>query len=216
MIDREHELPVAKQAEVLNISRGSVYYLPRPVPERDRVKMINHLEAARLDALGLLLDDLRGAAAVGDDRVLEDAAVDDVEPGRTFEHVALAVAERDAPDRAVIQYQGLTIMDITTATNYTTNLVFNGSSRFLRVFMNPVAVAAGSSWNNSLTVWRSNGVTYAVGDFVTGAIRPPPTASAPSPGTLAAPRGVAMDTNGNIYVADSGNNRVLRFGQAVA
>jgi putative transposase len=35
MIDREHELSIAKQAEVLNISRGSVYYRPRPAPERD-------------------------------------------------------------------------------------------------------------------------------------------------------------------------------------
>ena len=33
MIDREHDLPITKQAEVLRISRGSVYYLPRPVPE---------------------------------------------------------------------------------------------------------------------------------------------------------------------------------------
>ena len=32
MIDREHGLPVTQQAEVLEISRGSVYYLPRPVP----------------------------------------------------------------------------------------------------------------------------------------------------------------------------------------
>ena len=31
MIDREHDLPITKQAEVLGISRGSVYYLPRPV-----------------------------------------------------------------------------------------------------------------------------------------------------------------------------------------
>ena len=31
MIDREHDLPITKQAEVLRISRGSVYYLPRPV-----------------------------------------------------------------------------------------------------------------------------------------------------------------------------------------
>jgi hypothetical protein len=31
MIDREHDLPISKQAEVLRISRGSVYYLPRPV-----------------------------------------------------------------------------------------------------------------------------------------------------------------------------------------
>jgi putative transposase len=35
MIDREHDLPITKQAEVLRISRGSVYYLPRPVPDVD-------------------------------------------------------------------------------------------------------------------------------------------------------------------------------------
>jgi putative transposase len=32
MIDRDHDLPIAKQARALGISRGSVYYLPRPVP----------------------------------------------------------------------------------------------------------------------------------------------------------------------------------------
>jgi hypothetical protein len=31
MIDRAHDLPITKQAKVLRISRGSVYYLPRPV-----------------------------------------------------------------------------------------------------------------------------------------------------------------------------------------
>ena len=35
MIDRGHDLPIIRQAEVLRISRGSVYYLPRPVPEAD-------------------------------------------------------------------------------------------------------------------------------------------------------------------------------------
>jgi putative transposase len=35
MIDREHDLPITKQAQVLNISRGSVYYLPRPVSVAD-------------------------------------------------------------------------------------------------------------------------------------------------------------------------------------
>ena len=39
MIDREHGLPVTKQAKVLNISRGSVYYLPRPTPPHDLVVM---------------------------------------------------------------------------------------------------------------------------------------------------------------------------------
>ena len=32
MIDREHDLPITKQAKTLGISRRSVYYLPRPVP----------------------------------------------------------------------------------------------------------------------------------------------------------------------------------------
>ena len=47
MIDREHDLPITKQADVLRISRGSVYYLPRPVPEADLAIM------RRLDRLHL-------------------------------------------------------------------------------------------------------------------------------------------------------------------
>src|SRR6476620_884454 len=35
MIDREHDLPITKQAEILKVSRGSVYYLPRPVSSAD-------------------------------------------------------------------------------------------------------------------------------------------------------------------------------------
>src|SRR5262249_47896740 len=47
MIDRAHDLPITKQAEALNISRGSVYYLPRPVPKADLAIM------RRLDRLHL-------------------------------------------------------------------------------------------------------------------------------------------------------------------
>jgi putative transposase len=36
MIDRTHDLSITKQAEVLGISRGSVYYRPRPVTDLDR------------------------------------------------------------------------------------------------------------------------------------------------------------------------------------
>ena len=35
MIDRDHALPVARQARALGISRGSVYYRPQPVGEAD-------------------------------------------------------------------------------------------------------------------------------------------------------------------------------------
>lgn len=39
MIDRSHELPVVHQAKLLKVSRGSVYYLPRPVSEADLALM---------------------------------------------------------------------------------------------------------------------------------------------------------------------------------
>ena len=35
MIDRDHALSITRQAEVLNISRGTVYYLPRPMSPAD-------------------------------------------------------------------------------------------------------------------------------------------------------------------------------------
>ena len=48
MIDREHGLAITNQAEVLNISRGSVYYLPRPVPEAD-LKIMRRLDELHLE-----------------------------------------------------------------------------------------------------------------------------------------------------------------------
>jgi len=47
MIDREHDLSITKQAAALNISRGSVYYLSRPVSASDLEVM------RRLDRLHL-------------------------------------------------------------------------------------------------------------------------------------------------------------------
>ena len=49
MIDREHRLPVTRQAKVLNISRGSAYYRPQPVSEQDLALM------RRIDELHLEL-----------------------------------------------------------------------------------------------------------------------------------------------------------------
>lgn len=39
MIDPAHELPISKQAKALGISRGSVYYVPKPVPAVDLAVM---------------------------------------------------------------------------------------------------------------------------------------------------------------------------------
>ena len=39
MIDREHTLPITRQASLLGISRGTVYYLPQPVSPADLALM---------------------------------------------------------------------------------------------------------------------------------------------------------------------------------
>ena len=39
MIDATHELPINRQAELMNISRSNIYYLPRPVSESDLAVM---------------------------------------------------------------------------------------------------------------------------------------------------------------------------------
>jgi putative transposase len=39
MIDRTHELPVKRQAELVGISRGAVYYQPEPVSEAELALM---------------------------------------------------------------------------------------------------------------------------------------------------------------------------------
>ena len=39
MIDRDHKLSITRQASLLNISRGTVYYLPQPVSPADLALM---------------------------------------------------------------------------------------------------------------------------------------------------------------------------------
>jgi len=39
MIDRHHALSISRQAQLAGISRGSVYYLPKPVSAADLALM---------------------------------------------------------------------------------------------------------------------------------------------------------------------------------
>ena len=48
MIMREHELSITKQAKALRISRGSVYYLPRPVSATD-LEVMRQLDRLHLE-----------------------------------------------------------------------------------------------------------------------------------------------------------------------
>jgi putative transposase len=66
MIDRTHDLPIARQAKALNISRGAVYYKPRPVSAQD-LKIMRRLDELHLDypfAGSRLLRDLLGREGV--------------------------------------------------------------------------------------------------------------------------------------------------------
>ena len=48
MIDRSHTLSVSRQAELLNISRGTVYYLPKPTSQSD-LTIMNVIDKLHLD-----------------------------------------------------------------------------------------------------------------------------------------------------------------------
>ena len=66
MIDRVHALPIARQARELGISRGSVYYLPRPVPASD-LAIMRRIDELHMDfpfAGSRMLRDLLGAEGV--------------------------------------------------------------------------------------------------------------------------------------------------------
>jgi putative transposase len=48
MIDRSHELSVTRQAELVGVSRGTVYYLPRPVGEVD-LRLMRRIDELHLE-----------------------------------------------------------------------------------------------------------------------------------------------------------------------
>jgi putative transposase len=48
MIDRSHDLPITRQAKVLNVSRGSVYYLPR-APSSADLALMRRMDELHLD-----------------------------------------------------------------------------------------------------------------------------------------------------------------------
>jgi putative transposase len=66
MIDRVHALPIARQARELGISRGSVYYLPRPVSASD-LAIMRRIDELHMDlpfAGSRMLRDLLAAEGV--------------------------------------------------------------------------------------------------------------------------------------------------------
>jgi putative transposase len=67
MIDREHNLPLARQSALLRLSRSTLYYEPRPVPAAD-LAIMRRIDALHLDypfaGSRMLRDLLRGEDVV--------------------------------------------------------------------------------------------------------------------------------------------------------
>jgi putative transposase len=67
MIDRTHGLPLGRQAELLRLSRSSLYYEPQPVPESE-LAIMRRIDALHLDypfaGSRMLRDLLRGEGVI--------------------------------------------------------------------------------------------------------------------------------------------------------
>jgi hypothetical protein len=67
MIDRNHELPLTRQAALLRLSRSSLYYEPQPVPVSE-LAIMRRIDALHLDypfaGSRMLCDLLRGEGVV--------------------------------------------------------------------------------------------------------------------------------------------------------
>ena len=48
MTDRDHDLSLTRQAELLGISRGSLYYEPRPVSDND-LKLMRRIDEVHME-----------------------------------------------------------------------------------------------------------------------------------------------------------------------
>lgn len=97
--------------------------------------------------------------------------------------------------------------------------LFGPQSLAIDTSVTPPILYVADSANNRVLAWKS-ATAFTKGDFADLAIGQPDlvTTVQGGPGTnqstgLATPTSVAVDKNGNLFVADTGNNRILRYPQ---
>jgi putative transposase len=110
MIDRGAKVPVTRQAELLGLSRSNVYYVPRPLPERDLVLMRRideiHLESPFFGSRKILDQLKRDGHEVGRRHVVTLMRRMGIEA--TYRKPRTSIAARDAQIRPYL-LSGVTI-----------------------------------------------------------------------------------------------------------
>ena len=134
---------------------------------------------------------------------------------------AQSVTLNSTPSEAVGQPQLFSLSNLANHTN--PNLVegrelYSPIGVALDTTVSPPIIYVSDTGNNRILAWK-NSTGFSNGqpaDLIIGQTDRYST-SALGPGTafsatgLSSPTGIAVDGNGNLYVADSGNNRILRF-----
>jgi sugar lactone lactonase YvrE len=137
----------------------------------------------------------------------------------TFAAAAGAQIVLDPSPARVLGHPSITPAEQLVVTNINPNFVVNGG------MYNPEGVAldttgstpilyVADTWNNRILAWKnatsSTLTNLQAPDLIIGQPNSHTTLPAIN-GGLSYPTGLVVDAKGNLYVADSGNNRVLRY-----
>jgi len=122
MIDRTHKLPITRQAQALGISRGAVYYEPRPTPTRD-LALMRRIDELHLDfpfagarmLRRLLRPDFPGVGRRHIATLMREMGIAAIcpQPGTSRRHRAHPVFPYLLRHRAITQPNEVWAMDIT-------------------------------------------------------------------------------------------------------
>lgn len=114
---------------------------------------------------------------------------------------------------------GVTLFGNTRPGSYTLYAKTSAASVINAVgYVTPVTLSAGSATNVTITMrtlpeWTA-GTLAGTGAATAGDYGDAGDGGAPGSAKLSSPKGIAFDSGGNLYVADSGNHRVRKINQA--
>src|SRR5438105_10311104 len=107
MIDRNHELPIKRQAELMGISRGNVYYLARTVSEAEQrlMRRIDELHLEHPVAGARMLRDMLNRGGAGNLNTAISGTLCEINPGLRARESRMD-HEQETPQEPLTAVQG--------------------------------------------------------------------------------------------------------------